>query len=251
MTRVAVKEQELNELRWWSHWAKVLMLDETSYIITSPVFQEPLFNHATIVGDKRNSVEAIDRAVKLFRDVGVPPSFFVIDDRRYEGAKSALMSSGFSSKDMLEVMVAKRALEYPETSVKMAEANADVSAWVKSYVASFYDGDAPVSAIESAAANAAKDKDASLLVARRGEEVLGQLALFRQGGLLGAYCVGTIPLHRRSGVAGQMLAYAIRGAEKQNLRLVLQTFASDDLAGFYSSRGFETVYRKLVMLPER
>ncbi len=123
----------------------------------------------------------------------------------------------------------------------------DVHEWVSAYLRSFYGDGGQEAEVEAAARRAAKDKDASLVLARRGKEVVGEMALFRHGGLLGAYCVGTVPEYRRSGVASGMLSYASGQAEEQGLTLVLQTFAEDHVEGFYLKRGFRAIYSKFVL----
>jgi GNAT superfamily N-acetyltransferase len=85
------------------------------------------------------------------------------------------------------------------------------------------------------------------LVARQGSDVVGEMALFRREGLLGAYCVGTVPERRRAGVASEMLSYASAKADEQGLALVLQTFAEDHAEPFYLKRGFKTIFRKSVL----
>jgi GNAT superfamily N-acetyltransferase len=249
LSDVGIEEQELNELHWWSHWAEVTMLDIASYVILSEAFQEPLFNHATILTGGRSADEAVGTAFSLFREAHVRPSFFVIDDLRYLGTMSALESAGFAAKDTMEVLAAGSTRLDEERTVEMVEVKADPGRWAEAYVRSFYGGDAPLAAVEAAVGNAAEDKDVSLILATRGGKDVGEMALFRRGGLLGAYCVGTIPEHRRSGVGGQMLSHAMQSASEQHLRLVLQTFAADGVVDFYARHGFERAYRKYVLLP--
>jgi GNAT superfamily N-acetyltransferase len=245
-----VEEQELNELHWWSHWAKVVRLGEASYVILSGAFREPLFNHATILAHGRRSAEGVKAAIGLFREARTMPSFFVVDNPRYSVTRSSLEAAGFIVSDTMEVMVGRAVQLGKGRSIKMVEAKTDLRHWIDAYVRSFYDGDAPLAHVEAAVRKAAKDKDVSLLLAIREGEVAGEMALFRRGRLLGAYCVGTVPSHRRFGVATQMLSYAMNSASEQGLELVLQTFASDGAFDFYTRRGFKRAYRKYVLVPE-
>jgi GNAT superfamily N-acetyltransferase len=223
------------------------MLDEASYIIISPGFKEPLFNHATILTEGPGAEIAIGEAIRRFKGSSVPPSFFIVDEPRYSRTRSLLESAGFGVVETMEVMVALPFRLGERETVDLLEVRTDLRGWVEAYVRSFYGDGAPTAEVEAAAENAAKDRDVSLVLAMRGEDTVGEMALFRRGGLLGAYCVGTVPGQRRSGVAREMLAYARKMAIKQGLNLVLQTFAGDSLVGFYGRQGFGTVYRKLIL----
>ncbi len=227
------------------------MLDDSSYVITSSSFHEPLFDHAAILSNGLRADEAVGKAMWVFKEAGIRPAFFLLDDKRFGKTRSALESAGFAPSGSLDVMVASASHFERRSGVVMEEVGQDVGPWVDAYVASFYDDDAPLSDVRSAVQIAAKDRDVSLMLAKRGKEVVGELALFRRGRLLGAYCVGTIPRHRRSGVASAMLAHAQGLAEGQHLSLVLQTFSEDQLVGFYVGRGFERIYSKYVLLPAR
>ena len=80
-----------------------------------------------------------------------------------------------------------------------------------------------------------------------GDETAGVLAIFRTEGLAGVYCVGTVPQHRRKGVAASLLsnAKAIAGAEGRHL--FLQSLASDGTLRYYLQRGFRVLYSKQLL----
>jgi GNAT superfamily N-acetyltransferase len=247
LTSVGIEEQELNEVSWWSHWGDVSWLGEGAYVITSTSFPEPLFNHATIMNDVSDVDSIFEHALQRFREAGVRPSFFVIDDPRFLGLRSRLESAGYVALDTMEVMAAGAEEPRESGSVEVMRVVSDVHEWVSTYLRSFYGDGGPEAEVEAAAKRAAKDKDVSLVLARQGKEVVGQMALLRRGGLLGAYCVGTVPEHRRSGVASGMLSHASGQANEQGLTLVLQTFAEDHVEGFYLKRGFRRLYGKSVL----
>jgi GNAT superfamily N-acetyltransferase len=147
----------------------------------------------------------------------------------------------------MEVMAAAATGTGVDRSIEIIRVFDDVHEWVSAYLRSFYGDGGPEAEVERAAKRAVKDRGVSLAVARRGKEVVGEMALLRRGGLLGAYCVGTVPEHRRSGVASGMLSYASSQATEQGLTLVLQTFAGDHVEGFYLGRGFRKLYGKSVL----
>lgn len=242
-----ILDQELNELGWWSFWTKVSMLGGDSYLMTSHAFNEPLFNHAAIFADGPFAEAQVETALEKFGEAGVRPCFFIVDDPAYSGTRSLLESEGFKVIDTMEVLKAGEPMQAERSRLSFVPANGDVASWVKAYVSSFYGSDAPVPEILSAAKNAAEDEDVFLVLAKSGTEVKGELALFRQGGLLGAYCVGTVPGFRGTGVATEMLAHARGLAATLGLSLTLQTFAGDGLVDFYLDRGFERAYTKMVL----
>jgi len=83
-----------------------------------------------------------------------------------------------------------------------------------------------------------------------GDETAGVLAIFRTEGLAGVYCVGTVPKHRRRGVAGALLSKAEAIAGNEGRRLILQSLASDVSARFYLERGFKALYCKQLLSKE-
>ena len=73
------------------------------------------------------------------------------------------------------------------------------------------------------------------------------MALFRTPGLIGAYCVGTVPRRRGLGIATGLLRRAREIAESEERALVLQTQSSDGLLRIYHHRGIEVKYAKSIM----
>ena len=73
------------------------------------------------------------------------------------------------------------------------------------------------------------------------------MAMFRTRGIVGAYCVGTVPEFRKKGVATALLARARQIATEEGRSLILQTLNSDGVLQFYLRRGFEVIYSKKVL----
>jgi GNAT superfamily N-acetyltransferase len=75
----------------------------------------------------------------------------------------------------------------------------------------------------------------------------GCCALFINHGIIGLYCLGTIPKFRGKGIARKMVASGLQYAFNYDLDyLLLQTFESQDLFSFYSKFGFKLAYKKRV-----
>jgi len=244
---VDVVEQELNEVSWWSHWGELAWLDKGAYTITSRVFSEPLFNHASLLKQEVDPGTFVDRAVAAFSSVGIPPSFFLIDSPAFYPLRERLAVRGFSETDTMHVLAAADLRMKAEEDIDLVVVRSDVHAWVNAYLQSFYGDEALGSPAGAAVSRAVRDEAVSLVLAKRRETVVGEMALYRRDGLLGAYCVGTLPAHRKTGVASLMLGYALSTAKGQGLTLVLQTFASDGVEGFYLKRGFKRIYQKQVL----
>ena len=78
-------------------------------------------------------------------------------------------------------------------------------------------------------------------------QVGGCCALFINHGIIGLYCLGTIPKFRGKGIARKMVASGLQYAFNYDLDyLLLQTFESQDLFSFYSKFGFKRAYKKRV-----
>jgi GNAT superfamily N-acetyltransferase len=122
--------------------------------------------------------------------------------------------------------------------------------WTRAYLQAFYGDQVLAPHIAPIVARLLKLKAVTLLEARMGDDTAGVLAIFRTAGLAGVYCVGTVPEHRRKGVAGALLskAKAVAGAEGRHL--FLQSLASDGTSRYYLQRGFRVLYSKTLFSKE-
>jgi len=122
--------------------------------------------------------------------------------------------------------------------------------WARAYVQAFYGDQALAPLVIPVVARLLKLKAATLLEARVGDAVAGVLAIFRTARLAGVYCVGTVPEHRRKGVAGTLLSRAKAMAGTEGRHLFLQSLASDGTSRYYLERGFRVLYSKQLMSKE-
>jgi len=77
---------------------------------------------------------------------------------------------------------------------------------------------------------------------------VGVLALHRNSGATGVYCVGVVPLCRRRGVAAIMMRFAHEFSTKIGAELILQTMLSDEAERLYAKMGFRRCYVKTVFV---
>ena len=119
--------------------------------------------------------------------------------------------------------------------------------WTAAYLKAFYGSGELTRTVKPIVASLLKDMAVTLLEQKSGGETAGVLALFRTPGLMGVYCVGTVPEHRKRGVATSLLAKAGRMAESERRTLILQSLASEGATQLYLDNGYEVMYDKLIL----
>jgi len=239
---------ELNELKWWSNWAKTEMLGKNAYIMTSDDFQESFFNRACFV-DCRAVSTYREKAEGRFRDLGLP-SVLTLNEG-CASARTSLARSGYKAFETMTVMVSTGRLEPTGGEARVRRVSSgQVDEWSQAYLLSFYGDETLMPIVSPVAHRLARDPAATLLEAELNGVVAGVLALFRTRRAAGVYCVGTVPRFRRRGIAGALLGRAGEIASSEGRRLVLQTLKSDGAEAFYSKRGFFPAYRKAFMRQE-
>jgi len=118
------------------------------------------------------------------------------------------------------------------------------------YLRAFYGSEELTRTVKPIVASLLRDRAVTLLEQKVGGEVAGVLALFRTPGLMGVYCVGTVPEYRKRGVATSLLAKAGRMAASERRALILQSLASEGATQLYLDNGFEMMYEKLILEKE-
>ena len=241
----SLRDLELNEVSWWALWADVSWLASDTYIMLSPVFDEYFFNRGGFLecGDAKTKIPAAERAFEAARRT---PCFSVSEE--CNDVVQTLESLGYDAFDRMSVM------RLGELGFRVADGlnvssgkGVDVTDWATTYSLSFY-GDLRVrDLVTRIAERLRREPGATLLEGRKGGKMAGVLAAFRTPGLLGVYCVGTLREHRKSGVAGSLLAEVSRIASSEAREVVLQTIVSDGAVKFYLDGGFSEAYSKLLM----
>lgn len=74
----------------------------------------------------------------------------------------------------------------------------------------------------------------------------GCAALYKENGLTGLYCLGTLPRFRGKGVAKNILLHAQHMAKADSAPLFLQTLESYGLLDYYKKMGFKIAYQKTI-----
>jgi len=234
------REAELNELRWWSHWAKLSWKGD-GYLLSSDAFKEGFFNRAGSL-TCRSLHGTLPWAEHDFSRRGLNTTMFAFDSCN---GVTTLLRSGYRLVDVMTVLLSKDRIS--DERPRQVNSMKDSESWTLAYLRSFYGDVELADAVEPIVSSLSESNQATFLESRIGGAIAGVLVLFRTARLAGAYCVGTVPEHRNRGVATTLLAEARSIADSEKKTLILQTLKSDGSLGFYLGRGFERLYTKLVL----
>jgi len=238
-------DHELNQLRWWSHWSKLIWFSRQCYALLSRDFDEPLFNHSEFLDPKAYGTDLLREIESKFWSEGLSPSFFLREAEEYRAMGSELSANGYRVYDQLSVMeIASPSFDGNAEVKPEIIGEGEVQRWCETYLLSFYEEKVLLGHVVGIAERVLKDGRTKLILAMHEGVPMGTLALYETENVCGAYCVGTLPRYRHTGVASKMLKFAYELSREEGKRLALQTFLSDSLEKFYIDRGFKRVYLK-------
>ena len=239
MRAPARRQAELNEVHWWSRWARLRWHGE-GYLLSSEVLKEPFFNRAGVLtcGAVQGTIPWAER---LLGTAKTDTTFSVFDSC---SAARKLVNAGYLQTDEMTVLRSALPPKGRGNEVRTAK---DPETWTGAYLRSFYGDEVLTDVVRPIVSSLHKSKGVTLLESKAGGETAGVLAMFRTPGVVGAYCVGTVPEFREGGVATALLARAREVAVEEGRSLILQTLTSDGALGFYVRAGFEAMYSKRVL----
>lgn len=178
------------------------------------------------------------------------PSNLTVGDE-CESAIASLRAASYSTADKMHIMRLASPTFATRKYVEVFPARpADHAEWVSVYLGSFYGSDELGREVRDVL-QSLPPGETELLIAKLGGSSAGALACQRSPGLMGVYCVGTLPRFRRQGVAATLLQRAAGLARDEGRDLILQTLDSDSAVDFYRGQGFEESYAKRLMVKER
>jgi GNAT superfamily N-acetyltransferase len=245
MTRHA--DFELNEIGWWSHWAKLEWINSDGYLFYSKEFAEPLFNHGGVVYSPKDARRFVSRVEEFYSTLGLPASFIVEEHSGTMQLSRLLAERGYMITDSLNVMELGTLQCSPNPNVKVVVASGEhLDSWCHVYVSSFEEKPELLGHVKRIVGSLEELQEVRLLLGLVEGCPSGVAALFTTRRLTGAYCVGTLKEKRGRGVATSILIKAAEIAGRLGTRLVLQTFEGDGVVGFYQKLGFRVVYHKNV-----
>jgi hypothetical protein len=237
---------ELNEVSWWSNWAEISWLGKDAYLFFSEDFAEYFFNHGGFLKVTARTAGLIDTMEAEFEKRGLPPYIFVQSDSLSSRILQNFAKNGYRIADQMSVMeVEDPSFEVnPKLTLEMGAMEGKLEQWTDVYLRAFYGDTKLRKEVLAVMTRVSKNAEVSLVLASLGEKPVGALALFRTPGLLGAYCVGTVPEMRGEHVASTMLDFSNKLATNETRKLILQTVLSDSVEPFYLKVGFARVYLK-------
>jgi GNAT superfamily N-acetyltransferase len=234
---------------WWSQWAKVTWLGVDAWLIESDTFDEYFMNRAGFL-ECDGDIHYLVAVERRFMERGRAPHLFVQES--CTDVVSRLISTGYKSVDSMSVVVADRVSLDVNPGVKVEVANkVGTDDWAKVYLQSFYGDQGLEEEVRQVLEKLRnRHEESTLLTARIGGDAAGVLAMHRTPGLLGIYCVGTLPEFRAKGVAATLLNSALSASRNEGRRVVLQVIMSDGYEPYYIDRGFRRLYLKTLFRKE-
>jgi len=242
---------ELNELGWWAKWGGVEWVGKDCYVLFSRDFREPFFNRAGFLAPGTELELLVDALETKFRERSTAPSILVREAREWRRLRILLDHRGYNVHDSMSVMRAGRAVPGHDPEVEIEMGIGSTGDWSRTYLESFYGRTLLLPIVEEIVEKAGEDKSVGFFLARVGGKSVGCASVYRTEGILGAYCIGTVPAFRHKHVATTVLRAIRKLARKEKRTLILQTMLSDSAEPFYVKNGFDRVYLKNVFGKKR
>ncbi len=219
------------------------------YGFSSKEFPEPAFNRVVFHRPPKEPGKVVRDLVTEFRDSGIAPALFIPESPEYAPTSEAALALGLRQADRFLVMVLENPrIDKDEATTVREIAREEAGEWSLAYLQAFYGDDTLLDPVARCVGRALGSNDNRLLLAYRGGESAGTVALHAGGGFVGVYCLGTVPAMRGKGVASSLLRVALQQAEESRTKVMLQTFEADGVERFYLQRGFVRAFAQGVFL---
>lgn len=236
---------ELNEVSWWSGWAETVWLDRDAYLFFSKDFAEYFFNRGGFVRVTAKATSEVDTMEAEFAKRDLNPYIFVRSDSLDERLLRQLEKKHYRIADQMSVMEMETpSLGLNRELVLTMGSGVELVPWAEVYLKSFYGDLELLDRVMDVLKRVSANKETSLVLAHLEKRPVGALALHRNEGMMGTYCVGTVPDARGKRVASTMLDFANKLAVNEGRRFILQTILSDSVEPLYVKLGFRRVYMK-------
>ena len=228
-----IEENEFGFTNLWSNMTKL----ECGFFFANPNLPDDLFfdklTNITCISEKM-----IDEALELFEKNNTQPFVYVLDNHELE---ELLLKKNFRLYDTQHVMK-KLAPSEVKPSLVHHITKKDALLWSEVFCISYdcIDWADEVNSIVQKSIS-----DVEYLV--DSDNNASCVALYEKNSILGLFCLGTMPEHRKKGLAMSLINYALNQVRTKNLDfLMLETFQRDNLLEFYSNLGFEQIYEKKI-----
>ena len=236
-----------NEFGWWSSWTSALELADGINCYLSKDFQEAAFNRAVLIRPLKGVDPIVSDVFERFREFGSSPAFFIPEGPAYQPAADAVSRSGLEQIDRFLVMLSQSKVPHEARGIGVREVARDESeVWAKTYLHAFYGDLTLLDSVVKCFTSSFDNRANRLLLAEMVGEPVGTMATHHGGGLVGVYCLGTVPGARKMGAASALLGAAHDQAGRAGTRVILQTFESEGTEGFYTKQGFARAFAQRV-----
>src|SRR5437899_2317559 len=192
------RSNELNELGWWSHWARLTWLSKSCYRLTSREFREPLFNHAGFLEAKKKPDELVKLAESKYLGEGVDPAFFLQRLPEYAHTRNLLLNRGYTVTDRFLVLRLAGANPKRVSGVTCRLIGTEkLDAWCETYLRAFYGDLSLLKSVVASVKKALGEGRTRLVLASVRRKRAGTPAIYKRRGIRGGYCVVTMPPFRQ------------------------------------------------------
>jgi N-acetylglutamate synthase-like GNAT family acetyltransferase len=244
---------EKNETGFCSLWADRIRIHDCADLFVNDKLNGDYFFNRLNPFTYYDRMMVIEEAVMICKRRGTDCYVHIHDKKGND--ESSLLQAGFRLIDSMHILKAESdKFENENDKINVVRANlASIPNWVETFCRSFdvLEWKQEVKKIIHLHFN-----KLILLLAlihiRTQPQVGGCAALYASHGVMGVYCLGTIPDFRGLGLAKKVIRSSLEIAEQQAINpLFLQTFTNDGLFPFYKRLGFRNVYKKKVYALKR
>ena len=229
-----ISKIESNDMGFTGMWSNKTKFD-CGTLYSNPKFSDDVFFNK-LTGVTCMNENMVDATIEHFRKNNLVPYVY---STNYPEFDTLLEKKGFSHHDMQHVLK-RRAMPSKETSaVRITHDSVDV--WTRIFCDAY---DCPT---WSESVTSILKQSLQYVGYFVDESSSSCMALYEKNGILGLYCLGTVPDKRNRGTAASLIDFASNEVGSKNLEfLMLETYGKDNLLEFYSKLGFERVYSKTV-----
>ncbi len=234
-----IEEMEDNENSFVALWSDKVRLYCAILYANSVMADDPFFNRVTGITCKEFCA-MLDSAEGEFAKRKVKPFVYCLSNERL---KAELQKRGFVLYDTMSVLLYEGRYKLKHSTDIVIEKihRNKIDEWVDLFCSSF-DSEEWRDEIVYRISNSFNMLQ--LYVAYVKNSPAGCVALFKKNSLLGLYCLGTLAKYRRAGIAAALISMSADIANKNGLKLFLQSFKADGLINYYVKRGFTQIYTK-------
>jgi hypothetical protein len=223
---------EDNEWSFCSMWTERLKAGCASGLVNGKLEGDYFFNRASVCGCS-DPVGSARQIAKMFWQKGLDCYLYDRDGR--------LAGEGLSQVDTMHVLRADSAGSTGKTKVVKID-RSFLPSWIDVFCRSFAVPEWKPEVERIMSANFGR---LELLLSYKGDVPAGCAALYSKEGVIGMYCLGTVPQLRGKGVAMDILKSAV------SKNLFLQTLGSEGLLPFYRKVGFTVACTKKIYVVQR